>query len=99
LATESLKSPYYEADGYWRGPIWAPSTLILVDALTTAGEADLAREVARRFCDLAAASGMAENFDALTGQGLRDPAYTWTASVFLILASQYVQASTTDAPR
>jgi len=23
-----------------------------------------------------------ENFDALTGDGLRDKAYTWTASVF-----------------
>jgi len=31
-------------------------------------------------------SGFAENFDALTGDGLRDRAYTWTASVYLLLA-------------
>jgi hypothetical protein len=31
-------------------------------------------------------SGFAENFDALTGRGLRDRAYTWTASGYLLLA-------------
>lgn len=33
---------------------------------------------------------MAENFDALTGKPLRDQAYTWTASVFLVLAHEYL---------
>jgi putative isomerase len=37
---------------------------------------------------MAARSGMAENFDAITGEGLRDPAYTWTSSVFLIFAHE-----------
>ena len=85
-ATEAVKSPLYEADGYWRGPIWAPSTMLLVDGLNRCGEKELAGEVARRFCDLVRGNGCAENFDALTGEGLRDKAYTWTASVFLILA-------------
>ncbi|NIM94036.1 MAG: hypothetical protein GTO18_10050 [Anaerolineales bacterium] len=90
LASESPKSPYYEPDGYWRGPIWAPSTMLLVDALAACGEPDLAKEISRRFCDMALKSGMAENFNALTGEGLRDQAYTWTASVFLILAHEYL---------
>ncbi len=91
LATESLKSPLYESDGYWRGPIWAPSTMIIVDGLAAAGEVSFARELARRFCDMAARSGMAENYDAVTGEGLRDRAYTWTSSVFLILAHEYLR--------
>ena len=33
-------------------------------------------------------SGFAENFDAKTGNGLRDPEYTWTASAFLVLAHE-----------
>jgi putative isomerase len=90
LASESLRSPLYESDGYWRGPIWAPSTLIAVEGLAAAGETQFARELARRFCDMAAHSGMAENYDAVTGAGLRDRAYTWTASVFLILAHEYL---------
>ena len=38
---------------------------------------------------MAEKSGFAENFDALTGEGLRDRAYTWTSSVWLILALAY----------
>jgi hypothetical protein len=86
LATENPKSARYESDGYWRGPIWAPSTYIIYDGLRQLGEHERAREVARRFCEMCRTSGFAENFDALTGRPLRDKAYTWTASVFLLLA-------------
>jgi glycogen debranching enzyme len=87
LATESPKSPKYESDGYWRGPIWAPSTYLIFDGLVAAGEDKLATLIAQRFCDLCAQdAGFWENYDALTGKGLRCPGYTWTASVFLLLA-------------
>ena len=89
FATESPASPLYRDDGYWRGPIWAPSTMLMIDGLEKGGEFALAREVARRFVAMTAASGFAENFDARTGKGLRDLAYTWTASVALVLASDY----------
>jgi putative isomerase len=85
LATESPESPFYREDGYWRGPIWAPTTLLLTDGLLSAGEKEMALEVAEKFCTMASTSGMAENYNALTGVGLRDPAFTWTSSVFLIL--------------
>ena len=91
LATESPRSPEYEPDGYWRGPIWAPPTMIVVDGLNRCGERALAQDLARRFCDLCLRSGFAENFDALTGAGLRDRAYTWTSSVFLLLARDYLR--------
>jgi len=90
LATESPKSSFYQADGYWRGPIWAPSTLVTIDGLAQLGETALARRLARGFCEMCEREGFAENFDALTGAGLRDRAYTWTSSVFLILAHEYL---------
>ena len=86
LATERPDSDEYQADGYWRGPIWAPSTYLVVEGLVASGFEELARDIAQRFCTTCAQSGFAENFDALTGEGLRDRAYTWTASVFLLLA-------------
>lgn len=89
LATEPPNSPLYESDGYWRGPIWAPSTLLIVDGLSQMGEIELAQEIAKKFCVLCSESGFAENFDAQSGAGLRDRGYTWTASVFLILARYY----------
>jgi hypothetical protein len=88
LASERLDSPFYESDGYWRGPIWGASTYLAVLGLRQAGETGLADEIARRFCRLCAHGGFAENFDARSGAPLRDPAYTWTASIFLLLASE-----------
>ena len=93
LATESVESPYYKPDGYWLGPIWAPPTMLIVDGLSRGGEFDLAKEIARRFCDTCAMSGFAENFNAVTGAPLRDPAYTWTSSVFLTLAREFLADS------
>jgi hypothetical protein len=99
LATEHPDSPHYESDGYWRGPIWAPSTVLIEDGLRRAGHTDLADEISNRFQALCERSGFAENFDALTGEGLRDRAYTWTASSYLLLADdRHRRAATAAAP-
>uniref|UniRef100_UPI003F493514 amylo-alpha-1,6-glucosidase n=1 Tax=Nonomuraea bangladeshensis TaxID=404385 RepID=UPI003F493514 len=89
LATELPDSPHYLDDGYWRGPIWAPSTVLIEDGLRRAGHPDLADEISARFRALCERSGFAENFDARTGQGLRDRAYTWTAAAYLHLAAAH----------
>ncbi|MEU0672228.1 glycogen debranching protein [Streptomyces sp. NPDC006172] len=89
LATEQPGSPHYESDGYWRGPIWAPATVLIEDGLRRAGHERLADEISSRFRALCETSGFAENFDALTGEGLRDRAYTWTASSYLLLARDH----------
>lgn len=92
-ATERPDSERYEDDGYWRGPIWAPSTMLLEDGLRRAGHVDLADDVSARFRRLCERGGFAENFDARTGEGLRDRAYTWTAAVYLILEREAVRRS------
>lgn len=91
LATEAPSSPLYTSDGYWRGPIWAPSTYLIVDGLRRMGKRELAFDIARRFCNLCAfdAEGNYENFDALKGQGLRAPGYTWTGSVYMCLLQDF----------
>jgi putative isomerase len=60
---------------------------MIYDGLRQLGEDDHAQEVARRFCETCRTSGFAENFNALTGEPVGDKAYTWTASVFLLLAN------------
>lgn len=89
-ATERPDSPHYEADGYWRGPIWAPTTVLIEDGLRRSGFTGLADDINARFRRLCAHGGFAENFDALTGAGLRDRAYTWTASAYLLFAADSV---------
>lgn len=91
LATEMPAGKKYEADGYWRGPIWAPTTYLLVDGLRRGGYPSLAKEIAKRYCHMSCkvAKGNYENFDALTGKGLRAPGYTWSASVYMLLHWEY----------
>lgn len=90
VATEDPTSALYAADGYWRGPIWAPSTYLLVDGLRRGGREALATEIARRFCDLVAhAGGHYENYDALTGEGLRTRGVAWTSAVDVLLMHEF----------
>jgi len=91
LATELPASPHYLADGYWRGPIWAPATVLVENGLRRGGHHRLADEISARFRALCEEHGFAENFDALTGTGLRDRAYTWTAAAYLLLAEAHAQ--------
>ena len=87
LASEP-RSEWFRRNGYWRGPVWAPAVMLAVDGLRACGDEDFAREAAREFCDTASKSKFAENFDPISGEPLCDPAYTWTASVFLVLAHE-----------
>ncbi|WP_328224606.1 amylo-alpha-1,6-glucosidase [Streptomyces sp. NBC_00310] len=97
LATELPTSPHYLPDGYWRGPIWAPATILIEDGLRRSGHHRLADEISTRFRALCETHGFAENFDALTGTGLRDRAYTWTASSYLLLAEAHENRDAPDA--
>jgi glycogen debranching enzyme len=89
-ATEIPGTEHYESDGYWRGPIWAPSTVLIESGLRAGGFTELADRVSESFRRLCERSGFAENFDAVTGEGLRDRAYSWTASAYLLLAGEAV---------
>jgi hypothetical protein len=97
FSTEPLPSSYYDPDGYWRGPIWAPTSMILAEGLDSAGEHALAAKLRADFCRMAQQNGMSENYNAVTGTGLRDPAYTWTSSVYLIFAHQLWEEPRTPA--
>ena len=90
-ATQLVETPEYEDDGYWRGPIWAPSTMLIEEGLRRGGHIELADTINERFRALCERSGFAENFDARTGAGLRDRAYTWTASVYLVFAHEHLR--------
>lgn len=94
LATEKLDSPAYVEGGYWRGPIWAPSTMLITSGLDEIGEHELSQTIKRAFCEMCKTHGFYENFDPLTGKGYYDPAYTWTSSVFMIFANQLYKKDT-----
>ncbi|WIB65965.1 trehalase family glycosidase [Curtobacterium sp. MCBD17_040] len=86
LATEQFDSPDFRARGYWRGPIWAAPTYMIVSALSEVGEGDLARDIATRFVRMVDENGIHENYDAVSSSGNDAPMLTWTAGVFQILS-------------
>jgi len=90
LATEAIDSPEFVQEGYWRGAIWPPPMMMIIDGLADAGRTDLARDLAGRFCRMCATYGFGENHDALTGQIHYDPAYTWAVSIWQIMAAEYL---------
>lgn len=90
IATEKTSSPFYLSDGYWRGPIWAPSTMMVLDGLYQLGEKEFVKDVTRRYVDMVKKSGFPENFDSVSGDGNRDRAFSWTASTFLVIANRYL---------
>ncbi len=92
-ASESPISQYYESNGYWRGPIWAPTSLLLFSGLMKQNQTDRATSLATKYCNTCELSGMAENFDALTGQGLCDPAFAWTSAVYLHFSKNLLNQS------
>ncbi len=91
LATEHPGSDKFMADGYWRGPIWGPSTYLIFSGLIRSGYTEQASDIAERFCGMCKDNDFAENHNALTGKRLRDPGFTWTASTFLLMAEHLNQ--------
>ncbi len=91
LASENPNSPLYSADSYWRGPVWAPPTLIIASGVYNYGDKTFAKEIAKRYCDNCKINGFAENYDAISGKGLRDFSLTWSSSVYQILAHEYLR--------
>ena len=60
------------------------------DGLARCGETELVRDTVTRFAEMVSSSGFAENFNAVTGEGLRDRSYTWTASAFLVMCHEFL---------
>lgn len=88
-ASESLSSPLFEEDGYWRGAVWPPLVYIMAEALKKNGMEHEARDMAENYCKMCVRSGFRENYSALNGKGLRGKAFTWASSVFLIFLKEF----------
>jgi len=99
-ATENPRSKCYVDNGYWRGPVWPPIVLLIVDGLKRSGFENQAKTIAKNFCNMCKAKmTFAENYDPLNGKPLCDKAYTWSSSVFLILAHELLAKKDTATIR
>ena len=90
IASEALDSPYYQADGFFRGPVWFTMNLTTIEGLKQCGEKEMADELAVKYCDVICREGCAECYNAQTGKALNNKGYISTAGTFLILLHYYI---------
>ncbi len=78
------KDPYY-----WRGTIWAPTTVLTFEGLRRYGRKDLARRLALKWMELVEKSGFAEYFYPEGRPGRANPEdFGWTAAATIYLARE-----------
>ncbi len=69
--------------------IWASINYLFVDGLKSCGYEELARKVAKGFCNMVETHGPYEGF-YVDGNKRGVPGYTWTSSVYLLFVWEYL---------
>ena len=84
LASTHPRSPFYEPQRYWRGPVWLHVNWMIADGLRAYGYTELADRIKQesRKC-IMAAGGYYEYFNSETGKGCGGTNFSWTAAVAL----------------
>jgi glycogen debranching enzyme len=87
VASCDLLGPDFDRRRYWRGPVWANLNWLLARGLRGHGLTGAAARLEAATLRLAAAGGIREYFDPLTGEGRGSDDFSWTAAVLLDILS------------
>ena len=99
LATESLTSPLYRG-GWCQGSVVTPVHIIFPLAFEALGRKDLAKRIAKEYCDLLKNTGFYHFHNAISGEpsigsamGVEKTLFwsAWTSSCYLFLADRYLR--------
>ncbi len=95
--TVAADNPKYNPKGYWRGPIWLDQTYFAISGLRNYGYGDLAdaytRQVFDRLDGLKEGAPIHENYGTHTGERLKAPHFSWSASHLIMLYQEYGKAA------
>lgn len=91
--TIAADNPKYNPRGYWRGPIWLDQTYFAIKGLRNYGYDELAdrytEQVFDRLSGLRDKAPIHENYGTHTGERLKAPHFSWSASHLLMLYDDY----------
>lgn len=91
--TVDATHPKYNPKGYWRGPIWLDQTYFAIRGLRNYGHIELADEYTLQVFDrlegLKEGAPIHENYGTHTGELLKAPHFSWSASHLLMLYQEY----------
>ena len=77
----------FEPVRYWRGPVWAVVNWMIAEGFALAGHTGAGAEIHAATKHLVETAGFAEYFDPTNGQGAGGADFSWTAAIYLMLAS------------
>ena len=80
----------YDGEFYWRGPIWYNMCWYMLHGLRGSGEDELASWLEDSLLRLILDNGFYEYYEPETGKGLGADAFSWTAALFIDLATPRV---------
>ena len=86
LASEKLLSENFRLGGSCCGGIWAPVNLMILYGLYDAGEVQLAKKIALRYCTAMKDGGFAMVMDPFAGARGAGPSGSWAATAYIALA-------------
>ena len=73
----------FDAERYWRGPVWVLVNWLAAEGLALAGFADRAESLRRSTLALVEREGFSEYYDARTGAGIGGQRFSWSAALTL----------------
>lgn len=91
--TIAADNPKYDPHGYWRGPIWLDQTYMAIRGLRNYGYQELADkytlQVLDRLQGLKQGAPIHENYGTHTGERLKAPNFSWSASQLIMMYDDY----------
>ncbi len=89
VPTVAPSDPAFEAERYWRGPVWINLCWLIERGLRSKADGrDLADELRSGVLSLAKSSGFREYFNPHTGEGLGARDFSWSAALVADLVSR-----------
>jgi neutral trehalase len=90
ICSQSMSSPEFEAQRYWRGPVWINMNWMIIKGLELYNRHDLAQSLAHKTLELVERHGFYEYFNPKTGRGLGSDSFSWTAALVIdLIAAGY----------
>ncbi len=80
----------FNGEFYWRGPVWININWYLIQGLRRYGENELASWLEASLLKLISEKGFYEYYSPEDGRGLGADGFSWTAALFIDMASNHV---------
>lgn len=86
VPTVAMDEPSFDAAGFWRGPVWIATNWFIFKGLLNYNHGTEAQMILKDSLKLISRSGLREQYNPLTGEGLGATNFTWGGLVLDMLA-------------